>query len=387
MSLTQRLLPAAFLLLPLVSLAQPQYYTVDKDTLKLVEDQYRGVGVLKTENGISIIKVDNRLTDLIVEELRTQKHGGFVGHMSYKDALEALKPAPDFFPFAGFSITEEDRVNPMVEQVQEPELVKTITKLSSFPTRFHRSATGKESQEWVRSNWSELTKGRNDVTVEMFNHTSTPQPSVVLTIKGSTNPDEIVVIGGHGDSIASSWGGGEKRAPGADDNASGIACITEIVRILMQNSYKPTRTIKFISYAAEEAGLLGSAEVAAAHKKNGARVVGVMQLDMTNFKGSAKDIYMMSDYTNTELNNFIGTLIDKYAKVGWGYDKCGYGCSDHASWTKNGYPASVPFESKMAEYNHKIHSADDTLDVTGGHAEHSVSFAKLGVAFAVELAK
>lgn len=386
MSLAKHLWPAA-LLLSFTVHATPQYFTVDKDTLSLIQQEMRGTGTLRTENGISIIQVDKRLSDFITEDLRSKKHGGFMAHSTYADALEALKPVPDIFPFAGFNITQQERVTPMLEQIQEPELVKTITKLSSFMTRFHRNALGKQSQEWIRDNWAEITKGRSDVSIELFNHTSTPQPSVVLTLKGSTNPDEIIVIGGHGDSIASSWGGGDKKAPGADDNASGIACVTEVLRVLMQNSYKPTRTIKFISYAGEEGGLLGSNEVAAAYKKMNARVLGVMQLDMTNYKGSAKDIYMMSDNTNTELNNFVGNLIDTYVKVSWGYDKCGYGCSDHASWTKNGYPSTIPFESMASQYNPKIHSADDTLDLTGGHAIHAVSFAKLGLAFAIEMAK
>lgn len=386
MSLAKHLWPAA-LLLSFTVQATPQYFTVDKETLSLVRKEMRGVGTLKTENGISIIKVDQRLNDFITENIRTQKHGGFMAHNTYADALEALKPSPEIFPFTGFAITEQERVVPMVDQIQEPELLKTIIKLSSYMTRFHKNALGKQSQEWIKNNWAEITKGRNDVSIELINHVSTPQPSVILTIKGSTNPDEIVVIGGHGDSIASSWGGGDKKAPGADDNASGLACVTEVLRVLIENSYKPNRTIKFISYAGEEGGLLGSNEVANAYKKANARVIGVMQLDMTNYKGSAKEIYMMSDNTNTELNNFVGNLIDTYIKVSWGYDKCGYGCSDHASWTKNGYPSTIPFESMASQYNPKIHSSDDTLDVTNGHADHSVPFAKLGLAFLVEMAK
>jgi len=49
-----------------------------------------------------------------------------------------------------------------------------------------------------------------------------------------------------------------------------------------------------------------------------------------------------------------------------GYDKCGYGCSDHASWNAQGYPASMPFESSMARDNPTIHTAKDTLANSGG---------------------
>jgi leucyl aminopeptidase len=156
----------------------------------------------------------------------------------------------------------------------------------------------------------------------------------------------------------------------------------------MNNNYKPKRTVQFMGYAAEEVGLLGSKDIAAKYKANNKKVVGVMQLDMTLFKGTAdKDIVMMADFTNAAQNEFLGKLIDEYVKVSWGYSRCGYGCSDHASWTANGYPASMPFESTMEDINHKIHTANDTLQNSGGDAKHAAKFAKLATAFIVELAK
>ena len=127
----------------------------------------------------------------------------------------------------------------------------------------------------------------------------------------------------------------------------------------MKNSYRSKKTIKFMAYAAEEIGLVGSREIATQFKKDGVNVVGVMQLDMTNFKGSDEDIVLMDDYTNRAQNTFIKSIIDTYVKVKWGTDHCGYACSDHASWTNAGFPASMPFESKVRDMNRKIHSKND----------------------------
>ncbi|MEK6626877.1 MAG: M20/M25/M40 family metallo-hydrolase, partial [Bdellovibrionota bacterium] len=169
-------------------------------------------------------------------------------------------------------------------------------------------------------------------------------------------------------------------------NASGIATLTEIVRVLMTSSYRPKHTIKFMAYAAEEVGLWGSKEVAQQAKRDNQNIIGVMQLDMTNYKGSSDlDIVLMSDYTNAEQNAFMGRLIDEYVKVPWGQDRCGYACSDHASWHGQGFPASMPFEARMSEMNRRIHTPQDTIDLSGGNAQHALKFAKLGVAFAVEL--
>jgi leucyl aminopeptidase len=59
-----------------------------------------------------------------------------------------------------------------------------------------------------------------------------------------------------------------------------------------------------------------------------------MQLDMTDYDGSANDITLMTDYTSSVQNSYIASLLDTYLPaISYGYDSCGYGCSDHASWT------------------------------------------------------
>jgi len=111
-----------------------------------------------------------------------------------------------------------------------------------------------------------------------------------------------------------------------------------------------------------------------------------VQLDMTNYKGSANDIYMYTDFTDSLQNDFIVKLIMNYLPtVKIGFDRCGYACSDHASWTAAGYPASMPFETTMGQSNPHIHTANDTFANSGNTAAHSLKFARMAGAFAVEL--
>ncbi len=152
--------------------------------------------------------------------------------------------------------------------------------------------------------------------------------------------------------------------------------------------YKPARTVKLMAYAAEEIGLRGSGAIAANHKSTGVNVVGVLQLDMINYRGSSYDIVMVSDYTNAAQNTFIRNLITKYLPgVTATSTTCGYGCSDHASWHNQGYPASIPFEALMGQDNPTIHTTSDTLAQTAGTATNSVKFTKLAAAYMAELAK
>jgi bacterial leucyl aminopeptidase len=371
-----------------------QWITVDNQILtKIRPNLNKSVQTVFSAEGASVVKLSateiEHLSNVIHHELH--RCGGFIQHDSEAEAMKALTSQGDIHfakraIFTDYTIDQESLVKPMVGQVSEKSIRNMILKLSDFQTRFYKSETGVQSSEFIRDTWAALGSKRNDVTVELYKHSKWPQSSIIMTIEGSDKADEIVIVGGHADSIAGMFGG-NGRAPGADDNASGIATITETIRILMANDFKPRRTIKFMGYAAEEVGLLGSKEIASEFKEKSLNVIGVMQLDMTLRKGTVdKDIVMMADYTNQAQNEFLGRLIDEYVKVPWGYSRCGYGCSDHASWTANGYPASIPFESTMEDINRSIHTAKDTLESAGGDAKHAAKFAKLATAFVVELA-
>ena len=309
--------------------------------------------------------------------------GGFTVHETLEDASRPDVRVDE--SKAQYRVKESRQTAKYVSQVSDAKIESTIRSLSDFKTRYYDSATGVQSMAWIYKKWENLTANRNDVSMKYFSH-KWKQPSIILTIKGSTSPAEVVVIGGHGDSISSGFGSVEtKRAPGADDNASGIATITEALRILMNNSFKPKRTIKFMAYAAEEVGLRGSAEIAKQFKNDNVNVVGAIQFDMTNFKGSDKSIHLVDDHTSSSQNKFIGEIIDTFVKVPWGYTRCGYACSDHASWTKNGFRASFPFEAAFNDKNRDIHSINDTIDKSNGNAIHAVDFAKLAVAYATQM--
>jgi bacterial leucyl aminopeptidase len=196
-----------------------------------------------------------------------------------------------------------------------------------------------------------------------------------------------VVLGGHMDSIVGR-GGETALAPGADDNASGIAALTEVVRAALALNYRPARTVHFYGYAAEEVGLVGSAEIAVRARADNLNVVGVLQLDMTNFNSAPMPyIGLLTDYVDPTLSDFSVELIEQYVKIPYKRFECGYACSDHASWTENGFPATMPHEANMDESNKDIHTADDTLEVSDGSAAHSMHFVRFGLAFMAELAK
>ncbi|UPT75176.1 MAG: M28 family metallopeptidase [Elusimicrobiota bacterium] len=316
---------------------------------------------------------------------RFNRCGGFFTHETKASALSALRPTAAA-PGGPYTLDQQAVVTPMIAAVREEKIRATIVALSAYQNRYYQSDTGVEAARWIRDRWAALASGIPGASAALETH-SWKQPSVILTIPGTDKPDEIVVLGGHLDSIAG-WGSGSTaRAPGADDNASGIATITEALRVLAESGVRPRRTIQFIGYAAEEVGLRGSQDIAGKYASAGKKVVGVIQFDMSNFAGSGKKIYLLTDHVDPVLSAFVAKLVDAYAGVPRAETRCGYGCSDHASWTKKGFPSAMAFEASFDASNKDIHTERDTLATSGGDASHSVPFAKLAAAFAVELAK
>ena len=114
---------------------------------------------------------------------------------------------------------------------------------------------------------------------------------------------------------------------------------------------------------------------------------------------------LQADFISPELNTFMKALITAYSRIPWAMDKavsdfvsffifshystlikCGYACSDHASWHKAGFPSAFPYEAVTGNDNPNIHSPNDKTSVAGFSWAHSLEFAKIAVAFAYELA-
>jgi leucyl aminopeptidase len=362
-----------------------QIRTLAPDVVSIGSRQVVAAGVSEK---VHAAVMDERRLQVVIGAIheRMGQCGGFMYHASEAEARAALDGRRAAAPTPAYAIGQRELVEPMLADMQEKNIESTILALSAFTNRYYASQTGVDAANWLQERWRALAAGREDISVAQVPHKAYRQPSVTLTIAGTDLADEKVVIGAHLDSILSFRMNETARAPGADDDASGVASMTEALRALIASGYRPRRTIYVVAYAAEEVGLRGSQEIARQFKGAGQKVAGVLQLDMTNYKGAANDIYLISDYTNAQQNAFLAELARVYLpELKVGSEKCGYACSDHASWDAQGYPASMPFESTLARDNPNIHTAKDTLANSDGQAAHALKFARLAAAYMVEL--
>ncbi len=383
-----------FLLFTITAIAQNGnfiYATMDADNAVSFKALYpNDVQILKTINNQAAVLISEEVTHHIHDNVKT--HGpGYIFKASEEKALQALTQLPRRNRVLEYTITEDILVNECLDLVDGQNIEDNILLLQNYGTRYHTKSKAVDAVMDQQAKWDAmiLASGRTDIHTRIYNHVNTPMPSVILTIDGANTPDEFVIIGGHIDSTSF---GDKNDAPGADDNASGISSLNEMVRVLLAKNFVPNRTIEVMAFAAEEIGLVGSAEIAEEYANNGVEVVAYVQFDMTGYKGSSRDIYITTDYYNSPtLNTYLMTLMDHYNATGahsfsYATTVCGYGCSDHASWAANGYDAAFPFEAAMSQDNPNIHSSNDLYSFFNT-PDHAVKFTKLGLEFLIEAAK
>ncbi|MEQ1824159.1 MAG: M20/M25/M40 family metallo-hydrolase, partial [Fimbriimonadaceae bacterium] len=195
--------------------------------------------------------------------------------------------------------------------VDPKRLRTTVEKLASYHTR-HTLTTGlTEAAEWVASQYNAIP----GVSAEVMTYTipkgrRVPEDKqvveVVATLKGET--DRVVLVGGHLDSINMKEEGFEVRAPGANDDGSGVALALECARVLAGT--KPRNTIKFVAFSGEEQGLNGSRALSKKAKDEGWKLEAVLSNDMvgnsSNNNGQKDDrnVRVFSEETTPENPNW-----------------------------------------------------------------------------------
>jgi len=300
------------------------------------------------------------------------------------DVTDFPAPSPKMFPVSPIptKLTHQALVNTLVQDLEVGNLQATITTLSAYFNRYYKLDSGKLAAEWIYKQFVELSAGRSDIQIEYFEHTW-KMPSVIARIQGADvdKTGTRVIVGAHADSVGTT---SSARAPGADDDASGISTVLEVFRVLAQSQYTPNRTVEFHAYSAEEAGLLGSQAIAKLYYDMDIVVESMLQLDMTMYqKGQGQPIGLITDYTNSQLTDFTGLLVDGYSTLTAVDSKCGYACSDHASWTKYGYRSAFPFEGPMQDSDPYIHTQNDVISYLT--LDRGFQFSQMALGYIVEM--
>ena len=208
--------------------------------------------------------------------------------------------------------------------------------------------------------------------------------NVVATLPGQTQPGKECLITAHYDNTSNDP---YNYAPGADDNASGTAAVLTAAHIL--KDFEFDYTIKFIGFAGEEQGLLGSEAYAQKAYEADDTIVAVYNLDMIAYDwnndniielhaGTGPSSGALADIMIGVINDYSLPLVTQKITSG------STGGSDHASFWAYGFPAILGIED-FQDFNSAYHTTGDRVSIFD--MQYFTDFAKAGIASSAILAQ
>lgn len=189
---------------------------------------------------------------------------------------------------------DQEQLHDIVEAVQADRIEQDIRKLVSFGTRHTLSETESDSRgigaarRWIYEEFKRISADCGGCLEVMYvsdvieGETRIPDAtevkSVIAIQRGTTDPGRYVLMSGDIDSRVSDVMDYTSDAPGANDNASGVAGTLEAARVLSQ--YEFDGSVVYAALAGEEQGLFGGKILAEQAKQQEWRIMGVLNNDM-----------------------------------------------------------------------------------------------------------
>lgn len=223
----------------------------------------------------------------------------------------------------------DPRLYDIAEAGSPERLEADIRRLAGFGTRNTLSDTVSTTRgigaarRWIKDEFDRISAACGGC-LEVFYHRTfmeaqgrITQPveivNVVAVLRGTEHPNRYVIMSGDIDSRASDTSDGVTDAPGANDNASGMAGTIEAARILSQ--YRFPTSVAFVGLSGEEQGLWGGQYLAATAREEGWQIDAVINNDMI---GNIAGIDGVID--NTVFRVFSEpTPVEGFGPEGWNY--------------------------------------------------------------------
>lgn len=224
-------------------------------------------------------------------------------------------------------------------EVKQTELETTINALVAMGTRFTMTQGDEMARDYLvgRAQTLGLTAELDPFPVQ--NQTAN---NVIVKLAGAEHPEVIYIFSAHYDSTSSSP---TTAAPGADDNATGVAAVLEAARVLSQHRFK--NSVWLVFTAAEEQGSLGSKHLADALRAQSAQVKGVIAPDMIGYwpAGESDKFDILGDPQSKFLVDQMAAMADRMGVPNKTYINHGY-CygDDHTMFQEAGFPAISPMD-------------------------------------------
>jgi Peptidase family M28 len=314
----------------------------------------------------------------------------------------------------------DEGLRALLRQIDPGRIEATIQRLVQFGTR-HTASSQTDPVRGIgaATNWvfgqmqaiAATSSGNMTVQKQTFvqpvsNRIPVPTTitNVIATLQGTASPARYYVVTGHLDSRVTDVLNFTSDAPGADDDASGVAVVLELARLFATHQFPGT--LVFATVAGEEQGLYGSAFMAQQMKAAGADVQGMFSNDIVGasqgWDGTKPDPHTLrlfvegiptaatdaqialmrsvggeNDGATHQLARFVTEvapfeLTDMNVRVIWRRDRYLRG-SDHISFQQQGYPAAR-FTEPRENFDHEHQNTQVVNGVQFGDLIEFVDF-------------
>ncbi|TDL27151.1 Zn-dependent exopeptidase [Rickenella mellea] len=241
----------------------------------------------------------------------------------------------------------------LAQMIEDVQVLTGETPLPQSPGKDDATVTGNEERLRTRHSFSsdalkaaawirdvvEASGGGVDCEVRQFLEGFAP--NVICENGGGGN--QTIILSAHYDSRGSY---GSTRAPGGDDDGSGVVGVLGIARVLGGREGKGVGThVELVFFAGEEQGLLGSRSYAQSLRLENVNVTLMIQADMLGYHvpGEEMQLGLPDRIATPEVTQLVVKLAEMYSpELSVGFTPAC--CSDHQSFYQLGFPSTQVFE-------------------------------------------
>ena len=388
-------LPLLFLFMSLLAIAQPDIRFENVDIVQKPDNIISiSYDLLYLTNDLAEVTLRATAKGELIFDYNTSNATGDVGFgvaggTSRKIEWDYSAYADSTVEFRIMLVARQNHpvdIQALVDQVDSTRLKNDLLFLEGIRHRTTGATHLAEVQNFIQSQF--LENGL-ETSVQSFVNGSYTAKNIIGRLIGTEEEGEVYILDGHYDSVS--------NGPGADDNASAVAGVLEAVRIMAPYGFK--KTIRFIGFDLEEAGLVGSGQ----YVQNGIspleNINGVLNYEMIGYYSDVPNsqstpvgfsLLFPNAYATLEANEFRGDFInivannaakplwDAYenaattyvpslnligieAPAAWPIIASDLGRSDHAPFWLSGMPAIMLTDGANFR-NPNYHTPDDTSD-------------------------
>ena len=195
----------------------------------------------------------------------------------------------------------ETHIRSVLNQVNTDKLRQNLISLSEFHTRHSKSPLLNDVGDWIMDQFRGL--GYKDSFYHSFKSIIDGEDfslrNIICNKDGFSK--KLIIICAHYDCIMENKGDPISRAPGANDNASGVSAIIEMARVLTNENLQ--YSLQFVLFSGEEQGLLGSKSYAKYIKDNKVDLYRLINLDMIGCPFFADNTVIIERDNNIDPNH------------------------------------------------------------------------------------